>query len=114
MRGPLSITRHINTLFSAVLTLLRAPISKVARQAMDRRVAARCEVAIAGRLIGLRRSLITIGCGLIALGCGLIALGRGLIGIRCRLVGIRAGLITVGECLIGLDCSRVGPIGTIA
>ncbi|MDQ6777478.1 MAG: hypothetical protein M3071_14960 [Actinomycetota bacterium] len=99
MADPISICGHVGPLVSAVLTLLPVPITKVTRQTVNPGVAALCEVAIAGSLIGFGRGLITIG-------RSLIALGRGLIGRRCRLVSIRAGLITISERLVGPDCLR--------
>jgi hypothetical protein len=59
---------------------------------MSCRIAALLELAIAGRLIVVRRSLVVIRRGLIAVGCGLIS--------------VRGSLIVIRECLITSQQSR--------
>jgi hypothetical protein len=72
----------------SLVALPRAAIANVAREVMLDRVAAVGEVAIAGRLILVGRSLIAVG-------RSLIAVGRGLVGICERLMGISERLIVL-------------------
>ena len=69
--------------------LLGAAIAKVTRGVVHGRVATVYKVAIAGRLIGVGRSLIAIRGGLVA--------------VRPRLIGICDGLIAIGDRLIVVE-----------
>jgi hypothetical protein len=71
---------------SAVLALLRAAITRVARRVMHFRVAAVCEVAIAGCLIAIRSCLFSTGGGLVT--------------VRTRLVSLREELVAISQRLI--------------
>jgi hypothetical protein len=59
---------------------------------MSNRIAALFELAVAGRLIVVGRSLVVVRRRLVAVGCGLI--------------GVPSSLIAIGECLIASQESR--------
>jgi hypothetical protein len=89
------------TRWASRTALAGAAIAGFLRGVMHARVAARREIAIAGRLVHLGR-------GSVAVGHGLVAIGGGLVAIRARLVCVCGGLIAFRERLIISQRHEVG------
>src|ERR1019366_3355254 len=85
---------------SAVLALLRAAITRVARRVMHFRVAAVREVAIAGCLIAIRSCLFSSGGGLVAVRTRLVSLREELVAISQRLTVLDERLLNLGDVLL--------------